>query len=48
MLEVVERRGLKVVHADDAVATLEQLLAEMRAEEAGPTGDNGSGHGDSC
>src|SRR2546430_14555290 len=45
MLQIFERAGLEVVHADDAEALLEQVLAEMRAEEPGPAGDDRHGHG---
>ena len=39
-----ERAGLEVVDADDAVAAREQVVAEVRAEEAGAAGDEGGGH----
>ena len=34
MIDVLKRRDDEVVDADDAVATLEQRFAEVRAEEA--------------
>ena len=39
VLDVVERAGLEVVHADHAVAALEQEIADVGAEEAGAAGD---------
>jgi hypothetical protein len=47
VLDVPERAGDEVVHADDAVAASEQVLAEVRAEEAGTPGDDRRGHGSS-
>ena len=44
VLDVRERARLEVVHADHAVALLEQVLAEMRAEKAGSAGDDCGGH----
>jgi hypothetical protein len=39
--DVRERARVEVVDADDAVAAREQVVAEVRAEEAGPAGDDG-------
>ena len=39
VLDVGERASFEVVDADDAIAALEQLIAEMRAQKAGATGD---------
>jgi hypothetical protein len=39
VVDVLERRDDEVVDADDAVAALEQGLAEVRAEEACSAGD---------
>ena len=39
MLDVAPRAGEEVVDAQHVVALLEQLFAEMRADEAGPAGD---------
>ena len=39
VLDVVERAGLEVVDADDAVPALEQRIAQMGTEEAGAAGD---------
>ena len=38
------RRGLEVVDADHALPLREQVLAEMRAEEPGPAGDDACAH----
>jgi hypothetical protein len=38
VLHVLERPGLEVVHADHAVALVEQVIAEVRAEEPGAAG----------
>ena len=37
--QVLERTGLEIVDADDPVALLEQVIAEIRAEEPGATRD---------
>ena len=39
VLDVGQRPGLEVVDADHAVAAREQLVAQVRAEEAGAAGD---------
>ncbi len=39
MLDVLERARLEVVDADHPVPLLEQVVAEMRAEEPGAAGD---------
>ncbi len=39
MLDVLERRDDQVVDADDAMPLLEQVFAQMRAEEAGTARD---------
>ena len=44
-LDVRERPGGEVVERPDLVAGVEQELAEMRADEAGPTCDEHLGHG---
>ena len=44
---LVSEPGLEVVDADHAVAAVEQLVAQVRAEEAGAAGDEASGHTDS-
>ena len=44
VLDVRERAGLEVVDADDAIASRQQLVADMRSEEAGPAGDETGGH----
>ena len=38
VLDVRERAADEVVHADDPLAALQQVVAEMRAEEAGSAG----------
>ena len=45
VLDVLERSRVQVVDADHAVAALEQVVAEVRAEEAGSAGHDSSGHG---
>src|SRR3954452_8157422 len=42
--DVVEIAGLEVVHADDAVALRDQVIAEVRAQEAGSAGYETSRH----
>jgi hypothetical protein len=42
--DVLQRRGLEVVHADDAMTLGEQVLTKMGAEKPGPPGDDRSGH----
>src|SRR4051794_36872790 len=44
VLDVLERPGLEVVDADDAVAVRQQVVAEMGAEEPGAPGDDRSWH----
>jgi hypothetical protein len=44
VLDVRQRAGVEVVEADDAVAVAQELIAEMRAEEARAPGDNGGRH----
>jgi hypothetical protein len=44
VLDVRERAGLEVVDADDAVTACEELVTEMRAQEAGTAGDQACGH----
>ena len=46
VLDVGQRAGLEVVHADHAVAAREQLVAQMRSEETGAAGDQAGGHGE--
>ena len=43
MGNVVLGAGEEVVQADDVVAVVQQAFAEMRAEEAGTTGDEDAG-----
>jgi hypothetical protein len=38
MRDVLERAGLEVVDTDHPVPALEEVIAEMGAEEAGTTG----------
>ena len=40
-----QRAGLEVVDADDAVPAAQQLVAQVRAEEARAAGDEAGGHG---
>src|SRR6266545_3389274 len=44
VLEILERRGLEVVDADHAVALLEEVVAQVRPEEAGTAGDDTRAH----
>jgi hypothetical protein len=44
VLDVVERARVEVVDADDAIALVEQVLAQVRAEEARAPGDDGCTH----
>ena len=44
VLDVLERARVEVVHAHHAVALLEQVVAEVRAEKTGAAGDNRSTH----
>src|SRR5204862_6468955 len=44
VLDVEERAGLERVDADHSVPALEQRVAEVRSEEAGPAGDHAGGH----
>ena len=46
--DVRERACLEVVETENAVALLEQCLAEVGAEEPGATGDEGRGHRGRC
>ena len=39
-----ERPGVEVVDADHPVAAPEQLIAQVRAEESGPSGDYAGTH----
>ncbi len=45
VLDVDRRAGQEVVERDDLVAVGEQLLAQVRAQEAGPAGHDRSRHG---
>ena len=45
VLDVRERAADEVVDADDPVAALEQVVAEMRAEKAGSAGHQRGRHG---
>jgi hypothetical protein len=38
--DVLERARLEVVDTDDPMTLLEQMVAEMRPQEAGATGDD--------
>src|ERR671921_2290769 len=44
VLDVVQRPRLEVVDADDAVATAQELVAQMRPQEPGATGHEAGGH----
>ena len=44
VLDVLERRDLEVVEADNALSLLEERLAEVRAEKPGATGDERGRH----
>ncbi len=44
VLDVRERARLEVVDADHAVAAREQLVAQVRSEEAGTAGDQAGAH----
>src|ERR1700677_1958307 len=44
VLDVGERAGLEVVHADHAVPARQQLIAKVRSEEARAAGDQASAH----
>ncbi len=44
VLDVLERAGVQVVHAEDAEALRDEVVTEMRAEKAGPTGHDSGGH----
>ena len=45
VLDVRERAGLEVVDADHAVPAREQLVAQVRTQEAGAAGDQAGRHG---
>src|SRR5436190_12129345 len=44
VLDVLERARLEVVDADDAVTLVEQVVAEVGAEEPGAAGHDGGRH----
>jgi hypothetical protein len=44
VLDVLQRAGLEVVEAEHAMSLAEQVLAEVRAEEAGAAGDYAGTH----
>ena len=44
VLDVGVVPGREVVDGDNLVATSEQLVGEVRAQEAGSTGDHDAGH----
>jgi hypothetical protein len=44
VLDVLQRAGVEVVDADDAVALRQEVVAKMRPEEAGPAGNDRSAH----
>ena len=44
-LDVGGVSGEQVVHGHHGVALIEQVLAQMRSDEAGAAGDQGSWHG---
>jgi hypothetical protein len=46
VLDVLERARVEVVDAQDAMSLLEQVLAQMRAEESGSPGYDGGRHDD--
>jgi len=39
VLDVAERPGFQIVHADHAVPTTKEVVAEVGAEESGAAGD---------
>src|SRR5262249_42260140 len=44
VLHVLERAGVEIVHADDTEVLRDEVIAEMGAEKAGPTRDDGGRH----
>src|SRR5207237_734962 len=44
VLDVRQRAGLEVVHADHAVPARQQLIAQVGTQKAGAAGDNAGGH----
>jgi len=46
VLEVLQRAGLEVVDADDAVPLAEQVLAQVGAEKPGSAGNYSARHGE--
>ena len=44
VLDIGERAGLEVVHAENAIALREQVIAEMGAEKPGSAGDDCGWH----
>ena len=48
VLDVLQRAGLQVVDADDAVAVASERIAEMRPEKARASGDDGGRHLGRC
>jgi len=45
VLDVHQRPGFEVVDADDPVAAAQELVAHVRPQEPGATGDKTGGHG---
>jgi hypothetical protein len=45
VLDVLKRPRIQVVHANNVVALGKEVVAEVRTEEPGSTGDDGRGHG---
>jgi hypothetical protein len=45
VIDVSQRRGLEVVHADHVMPLGEQVVAQVRADEPGAAGDHDGAHG---
>jgi hypothetical protein len=45
VLDVLQRAGLEVVDADHTVPASEELVAQVRAQETGPSRNQAGGHG---
>src|SRR4051794_39265334 len=44
---IPDRTGEQIIDADDVIAALQQRIAKVRTDEAGPSGDEGMVH-ESC
>ena len=44
VLDVLQRARVQVVDGDDPIPLAQQVIAEVGAEEAGPTGNDGRRH----